>query len=404
MSLKLLLQLSWRNVFRQRRRNGILVSAICLAVAGVVLLNTIMRGMQVEMINGAIENLTGHVKVLKPGYIDDPGVSKSFVLDPGWSPELPPEIVAGWASRIRVPAVVQSERETRGIQLVGVDPAREGISFFSNVAIEGETLSDADDRRILIGTALAEQLETRVGKRLVIMTQGADGKNREAGYRIAGLYDADGTGLEKIYVFTGAQSVQNMLESNVVTEVSIRLTAQEHQPTALERLMANFTGLDVLTWQELEPQAAAFYVLGDTAIFIWFLIIMGALVFGLVNTLITAVLERTRELGMLRAVGMRPRAVVTQVVFESSFIMIVGVLVGVLLGIALYLPLADGIDLSAFAAGMEGFGVGSALLVPVLESRDIGMVVGMSLVLGILASFYPARRAVRIKPLEALRG
>ena len=236
------------------------------------------------------------------------------------------------------------------------------------------------------------------------MTQGADGKNREAGYRIAGLYDADGTGLEKIYVFTGAQSVQNMLESNVVTEVSIRLTAQEHQPTALERLMANFTGLDVLTWQELEPQAAAFYVLGDTAIFIWFLIIMGALVFGLVNTLITAVLERTRELGMLRAVGMRPRAVVTQVVFESSFIMIVGVLVGVLLGIALYLPLADGIDLSAFAAGMEGFGVGSALLVPVLESRDIGMVVGMSLVLGILASFYPARRAVRIKPLEALRG
>lgn len=107
---------------------------------------------------------------------------------------------------------------------------------------------------------------------------------------------------------------------------------------------------------------------------------------------------------MLRAVGMRPRAVVTQVVFESSVIMIVGVLVGVLLGIALYLPLADGIDLSAFAAGMEGFGVGSALLVPVLESRDIGMVVGMSLVLGILASFYPARRAVRIKPLEALRG
>ena len=136
MSLKLLLQLSWRNVFRQRRRNGILVSTICLAVAGVVLLNTIMRGMQVEMINGAIENLTGHVKVLKPGYIDDPGVSKSFVLDPGWSPELPPEIVEGWASRIRVPAVVQSERETRGIQLVGVDPAREGISFFSNVAID----------------------------------------------------------------------------------------------------------------------------------------------------------------------------------------------------------------------------------------------------------------------------
>lgn len=402
MQFKLLVQLSWRNIWRQRRRNGILLLAVCIAVGGVIFMNTLLRGMQMQMMDAAVNNLTGHVKVLKPGYLDDPGIANSFEFDRTWVPDVPAEMVEGWASRVRVPAVIMSERETRGVNLVGVDPARESISFLGGVSVDGEALADTADRRILVGKALAEQLETRVGKRLVIITQGADGKNREAGYRIAGLYDAEGSGLEKAFVFTGVEAVQNLLESNVVTEVSIRLTDQMHQTSVIERMVASFTGLDVLTWQELEPQAAAMYVFADGALFIWFLIIMGALVFGLVNTLVTAVMERTRELGILRAVGMRPGSVVVQVVIESTLIMILGVAVGLVIGIGLFSWVSDGIDLSAFAAGMEQFGL-NALFTPVLTAGDVIMVVVLSLVMGVLASLYPARRAVRLKPLEALR-
>ena len=402
MNLKLLVQLSWRNLWRHRRRTGILLTTICVAVGGVLILNAFLRGMQVAVAEVAIDNLNGHIKVLAPGYLDDPGIEKSFKLEPPLRPELAADTIIGWAPRVRVPAVIMSERETRGVQLVGVVPGSEDISFLGDVAIEGERLSGPDDRRILLGRALAEQLETHAGRRIVLITQGVDGSNREAGYRIAGVYDAIGTGLEKAFVFTGLNTVQDMLSVAAVTEVSVRLTEERHSPSVAHSLTSAFAGLDVRTWQDLEPQAAFMFKVTDTAIFIWFLIVMGALVFGLVNTLITAVMERIRELGMLRALGMRRGAVIAQVVIESMLTMVIGIAVGVALGFLGYLWLADGIDLSAFAEGMEMTGM-KPELVPKLWARDIYLVVGLSLALGFLASIYPARRAVKIQPLDAMR-
>jgi ABC-type lipoprotein release transport system permease subunit len=268
--------------------------------------------------------------------------------------------------------------------------------------VQGERLKDADDNRILVGRALAEQLRTDVGYRLVIITQGADGSTREAGFRIAGLFDADGSGLEKAFVFTGMRFLQSMLDAQGVTEVSIRLTDDPQEGSIATRLREFFTGLDVLRWQELEPLAAAMFEFTEVAIYIWYFVMMGALIFGLVNTFITAVMERTRELGMLRAVGMRPGAVVVQVVLESMLIMTLGITVGQGIGILLVLWIGDGLDLSQWAASMEAAGIRS-VLVPKLMPGDMVLVAALSLGFGLLASLYPAWRAVTIKPLEALR-
>ncbi len=402
MPLKLLLQLSTRNLMRHRRRNAMMLSAIIVAVSAVVLANSLIRGMQENFAKAAVENLVGHVKVLAPGYRDDPSIEKSFALAQGWRPPVGDAQLAGWAARVRVPAVVMSERGTRGIQFVGINPAQEDISFLSAVQVNGEFLSDGADGRILIGRALAEQLETKTGRRLVIMTQGADGLNREAGFRIAGVYDADRKGLEKAFVFTGVNALQKMVGADVFTEVSIRLLEEPALWQAKEALLELFTGLEVLDWRELEPQAAAMFVFADSAIFVMFLIMMGALVFGLINTLITSVMERVRELGMLRAVGMRPGSVVMQVVLESMALMFIGVVVGVVVGIALIALLGEGIDLSQWAAGVEAVGI-TAVLRPVARVDDIMLIVVMSLVLGLVASLYPARRVAKINPLEALR-
>ena len=159
---------------------------------------------------------------------------------------------------------------------------------------------------------------------------------------------------------------------------------------------------DVLSWRELEPQAAMLVEFMDSAVFIYFLVIMSALVFGLVNTLVTAVMERVRELGMLRALGMRPRAVVAQVVVESSLIMLVGVAGGLVIAAGVYSLIADGIDLTAFNDSLAGFGV-RPIFVPLIQIGDVILVAVLSLILGLLASFYPARRAVKLKPLDALR-
>ncbi len=403
MPLKLLVALSARNLFRHKRRNLMLLMAITVAVAGVVVTNGLIRGMQIDMREAAVANLTGHIKVLAPGYLDDPNIEKSFELAPDWQPDLPAEELAGWAARIRIPAVIMSERETRGVQFVGVDPAQENISFLGDVEIVGEGLKDDADGRVLIGVELARQLETEVGRRLVLITQGLDGRNREAGFRIAGLYDAEGTSLEKQFVFTGVSALQKMVEAPVVTEVSIKLADELKEGEVKRSLSGTFSALDVMDWQELEPQAAAMFVYVDSAILIWFLVIMGALIFGLVNTLITAVMERIKEFGMLRAVGMKASAVIMQVVLESTLIMLVGVAVGVVVGWLLATQwLGDGIDLSQWAQGVEMAGIRS-VLTPYVLVEDVILVTALSLGFGVLAALYPAWRAVKIKPLEALR-
>ena len=399
--VKLLIQLSWRNIWRHRRRNAILLSAIAVAVTGVMLLNTMMRGMQQDLRNTAIENLTGHVKILAPGYLDDPGIERGFEAFEGWQDMLP-DHMAGWASRIRVPAVVMSERETRGVQLVGIDPGRESISFLGDAEVDGDRLGGQEDSRILIGGLLAEALDTAAGRRLVLVTQGADGQTREAGFRIAGIYRAEIAALEKAFVFTGLAALQRLLGTDRITEISIRLEDEDLEASTIAALAETFDSQDVLSWRQLEPQAAAMVEVSDVTIYILFAIVMGALVFGLVNTLVTAVMERLRELGMLRAIGMRPRAVVAQVVVESTVIMAIGVAAGLLLARGVFTFVADGIDLTAFDDSLASFGM-RPTFVPVYDIRDVALIVVLSLALSILASFYPARRAVKINPLEALR-
>ena len=408
MPCKLLAQLAWRNLGRHRRRNGMLLAAIAVAVAGVVLLNTMLRGMEGEIRDVVLDNLTGHLKVLRPGYLADPSIEHGFALPADWPAGLDAEAVRGWAARLRVPTVVMSERETRGAQLVGVDPARENISFLSRVSVAGEPLAGAEDRRLLIGRALAEKLRTAVGRRVVLVTQGAHGRALEVGHRVAGVYESDFPGLEMVFVFTGAVALQETLGTTAVTEVSVRLSdaADERQHSATAAILgAAFAGLDVLRWQQLEPQAAAMVEMADFGVFIYFAVVMGALVFGLVNAMATAVMERVREMGMLRALGMRPAAVVAQVMVECLLVMALGVALGLGVALAVFAPFADGIDLGAFDLDKSLAQLGMrANFVPIMTGLDVVLVAVLSLVLGAVASLYPALRAVRVAPLAALTG
>ena len=399
--LKVLAQLGWRNLWRHRRRNVMLLSAIVLAVAFVLLANSLLRGWQAQMLDTVVANLTGHVKVLAPGYRDDPSIQRGFEIPAEYQPVVPG--MEGWTSRVRVPGVILSERDTRGVMLVGVDPAQElAISFLADVTVEGEYLQSPADRRVLIGAALAEQLETRVGRRIVLMTQGSDGRNREAGYRIAGIYRASSAGLEKAFAFTGREVLQDLLDSRAVTELSVRLQENGQRTVARESLQRQFGEQEASTWDELEPMAASMYRFADTAMLIWFSVMMTALAFGLVNTLVTAVMERTRELGMLRAIGMQPGVLLLQVVMESLMIVSLGVVLGIGLGMLAVQALSGGIDLSQWTAGIESYYMGS-VLVPVLLPYDIVRVLALSLLFGLVASAFPAWRAVRVEPLDAMR-
>jgi ABC-type lipoprotein release transport system permease subunit len=410
--LSLLLSLSWRNLLRNGRRTLMLSLAVAVGVTSLVLMAALLRGWLASTVDEALDGLTGHLRVHETAWLDDPGADASFPLPAAWTASLDSDAdVLTWTARLRVPAVVMSERETRGAMIVGVDAARErGLSFLGDARIEGRGLAGLEDGGLLLGAALAEELETGLGKRVVLMTQGADGATVERGYRIVGVYDVQGEALEKAFLFTGRAALARTLRlrDEYVTEVSLRLLperAEDIDAIAARIEAAARAAVDgdlaVRTWRDLIPQAAAMVEVSDTSIWVWYLILMSALGFGLVNTLLTSVMERVRELGLLQAVGMRPTGVLWQVLLESWLILTVGLAAGLLGGLLAIWWLEDGIDLGAWSEGLEMFGI-SRVLVPQLFVSDLLEIGAVVLGLGLLGSIYPARKAVAIDPLKAL--
>lgn len=403
--IKLLLALSTRNLWRQKRRNSVLLIAIIVAVSGVIVLNSLIRGMQTQMVEQAVSGLSAHINIQSAKFRDDPWVGHGFIEDSSKLDDLflKQRTLRGWTTRIRTPVVVMSERETRGAFLVGIDPERESISFINDLHIEGLTLTRTLDNSVIIGRALFDQLRTKLGHRIVVTLQNAQGISQDIGFRISGVYDADTDGIEKQYIFTGKRALQQLLNTTLISEIAIRFQSEKDAQQAQNFIVAAFPDLDVATWQQLNPLSAFMFEIVDVVIFIWLCIVLLTLVFGLLNSLLTAVLERKREIGIVRAVGLRSSMVLAQIMLESVLLMVLGIVIGLLFAFLFLFWIHEGIDLSMFAAGVELMNL-SPKIVPALQLRDVVLVVGTSLLLAVFASLLPAYRSARINPIEAIRS
>jgi ABC-type lipoprotein release transport system permease subunit len=404
-SIPLLTTLAWRNLWRHPRRTFIMLFAITLGVWFMMITAAMTRGIIEQQLRDTIFNLTGHAQVHHKNYRDDPAIEHSMpVPGPSLLDVLDGPDVKQWSMRVRLPAVVMSERESRGVTLVGIDMAREqGLSFIGNPVVAGRGLASVDDDGIIIGRRMAQKLETEIGKRIVIMAQDRNGDVADRGFRIVGLYATDLEATELAYVFTGLRTVQNLLGmKDEVSEIALVTASREGLEPLVEQLRLAAPGLDSKSWKELEPLIVAALKLYDTFMIIWYLIIFVAMGFGLINTLLMAVFERTRELGLFQALGMRPRYIVGQVMLESLILLAIGIVLG---NFSAWLTadvlLADGIDLSSFARGMEQFAMSSVMYLEI-QARDLVTANGLVVVLGLLASFYPAWKAARYVPVEAI--
>jgi ABC-type lipoprotein release transport system permease subunit len=400
----LLFRLAWRNVLRNRRRSGVILVAIAVGLWSMLVFAGFTRGWSDDVSRNAVETLTGHLQIHAPGYLQDPSVDH-VMSAPGEALRglLDGGAVAAWASRVRVPAVVMSERETAGVTLVGINPnEEEGLSFIADAVHEGRNLEGPGDHGILIGRKLAERLGTGLGKRVVVMSQAADHSVVDRGFPVVGLYAADRSSTEMTFVFVDREAAQEMLGLGPrVSEVAVTLRDPSRVDAFVGQVRAASGGLDVQPWTTLEPMAQAMVALGQAWIWMFYVVMYIAMAFGLVNTLLMAVLERTREFGLLQALGMRPRLIVRQVLAESSILLAAGVLAGALLAEATLALLQDGIDLSALAEGAEMWGM-SKVIYPTLSAGDVVSAVVFIVALGALASLYPALRAARKVPVEAI--
>lgn len=402
--MKLLTVLAWRNLWRYPRRTIIILLAIAIGVWSMLSLAAFMRGMMEQYVNNAIGNLVAHIQIHAPSYRDDPVIEHSML--PPTEPLLKvlnEADIKGWTARVRVPAVVSSERESMGVTLVGIDPVQEqGLSFIADAVTEGRYLESLDDKGIILGNKLVERLETRLGKRVVLMSQNENHEIAERGFRIVGIFDAKMEETETQFVFVSRQRLQKMLGMHdKISELAVLGYDRDNLETVVQKLRAAAPEQDVQDWQTLNPLVMLIVTVFEGFLLIWYLVVFIAVAFGLVNTLLMAIFERTREMGLFQALGMKPRWIVGQVLFESLFLLSMGLIIGNLMSFATLLLTAEGLDFSSYAAGYEMAGL-SSLIYPVLSLSDVVISNLLIIGLGLVASFYPAWRASRYVPVEAI--
>ncbi|TVM19179.1 ABC transporter permease [Oceanidesulfovibrio indonesiensis] len=405
--------MAWRNLWRNTKRTLVLLAAILIGVWSLIFFTAFMMGMLDSMMNNAINTLTGHIQVHAQGFRDDPVIENVMPNAEPVEAVLERELPAGshWTKRIRVDGVVNTARNTAGVTIVGIDPEREaGVSFFKPDALmAGEMFAADDPYAIIVGHALAEDFETDVGKKMVLMAQDADGEIASRAFRIHGVFVAELDATEKGFVFVSVPAAREMLGlENAISEFAILLPDIEQSESvaanisqALQRQDPS-TNYEVHTWKELLPLISAYLGNVDTYMYLWYLVVFIAMGFGIVNTILMAVLERIREFGLLKALGMKPWWIVRLVLAEALLLLVIGMAGGNILGFASVAALAEtGIDFSAFARGSEYFGM-SRVVYPVVTINSVVSANLLVFVLGALVSVYPAVKAARFTPVEAL--
>lgn len=399
------LTLAWRNLWRNHRRTLIMLAAISIGVWAMIFMTALMRGMVDNMIKDGIQNLPGHVQVHHIDYLDDPSVVNSFAMpSPDFQAVLDSPLILRWSMRVKVPAVIASERDSRGIILLGVDAGKERtFGLTEGDIIAGDFLPSTAQNGIVIGQQLADKLDTRLGKRIVIMSQDPENNLAERGFIITGIYQSSIPGFAEMYVYADRSYIQALLNiPNQISEIAILGDDYRDITELTDYITARAPAdLQVLNWLQLDSYLASMLNVMDGFALIWIIVIFLALSFGLINTLMMAVFERIREIGLMQALGMRASAVLLILLLESLLLLLFGLLLGNLAGVVSLFVIQDGIDISALAEGMAMMGA-SAVLYPKFMLADLLFANAIVIALGLLTCLYPAWRAARVDPIIAL--
>ena len=400
--------LGWRNIWRNRRRTLVILTAVVIGIWSMISLGALMRGTANQMVRNGISTLTGHIQVHFKGYRNDPIIENRITqpeeVEKTLKQILPSEAL--WASRVRVNAIASNARHSSGITLVGIQPRQEAkISFIGGAITEGWYLNPDEKNRIVVGRALARKFETKLGRKLVLMSQDSNQEIASHAFRIVGIFSAEMQATEEEFAFISLSEAQKMLKlKGSLSEISILLPDYRnagHVARMVQDALDSET-YEVHTWRELLSMSTAILEMYDWFIFLWFLVIFIAMGFGIVNTTLMAVFERIREFGLFKALGMKPWWIVREVLTESFYLLILGMCIGNILGLLTVFVLSgNGIDLSALSAGMEYVGM-SRVIYPAIQIKDILTANIVVFVLRLLVSAYPAIKAARFTPVEAL--
>ncbi len=404
--MKMLLSISWRNIWRHPARSGVLMGAIIAGLWAGILVSALTNGWIQQRFDNLIQEDITHAQVHHPEFLTEreismyvPGTDEIFsFLDDD-------ERVHSYAARTLADGMIQSPLTSSGVQIRGVqtESERATTTFHENV-IAGEYL-DSDIRNpVLLGEKLAEKLNVEIGNRIVLTFQDLDNELTSASFNITGIFKTASTPYDERNVFVKAEDLQELLGGAVYHELAMMLQNEELADGLTVDLNNTFDNISAESWYELSPELRYITDMGGNLIVYIMGVIMLALAFGILNTMLMAIFERMKELGMLLAIGMSKLRVFMMIMLESVILTLSGATVGLILT---YLTLEyvgeKGFDMSSMGGeSMAQFGY-DAVVYPIAYTSDYLTTIILVVITALLAAIYPAIKALRLKPGEVVR-
>ena len=415
--LGILLTLAWRNLGRHRRRTIITLSSIAIGFGLAVLFIGIGDGSHNSMIRNAIKLGEGHLTVQPRGYLEAPANHKYLADGRRLSTELENiHLQGGVEPRISLQVLASTANNSVGAALEGMSTLSDPrVAMLKPQLIEGEWIEPGDQRGIVIGDGMARKLKAKVGGKVVLMagTQGGDTQAQLG--RVRGIFDSRVDELDDYLVLSDIRFARYFLEGEgadpekaPVTRFAVFLEDPDTLAYWKNQLKAAVESdqVAVLDWREMMPQLVQFIVLDDAGNYVFLVLILIMVVFGILNTVLMSVLERTREFGLLRALGLSRRHLLMLVFCESLLLSFLAVAAGWIVGGGTHLWFSHyGLDFSAFMA--EGTAIMGTFMDPVvyteLSSARVIQLTAIVFIATLASGIYPAIKAARVTPVAALR-
>ncbi len=405
----MLVRLAWRNIWRSKMRSAVVIFAIASGLVGGLFASAWMNGMAIQRVKNTFSLETAHIQFHQPEFSDNFDVKKTIKdTDALLSEVSKNEKVKAVTSRLKTSAMAATANKNMGVTLIGIDKEREKQVFELYKKIDAESGSFFESKSkngIVVSKALAKELQIKLKSKIVLTFQDYNGEITGAAFKVVGLFKTDNSTWDKIHVFVESQDLSGLLEipSNHSHEIDILLYDYTEAALISENFQKEFPEILSEDWSEIQPYISFLTEYMNIMMGIFMLIILGALGFGIVNTMLMVILERTREIGMLMAIGMTKQRVFVMIMLETIFLALVGAFIGEVLSVLLIQYFGTtGIDISSMAEGMESVGY-SAITYPLLEGYRYIQITIMVILIGLLASVYPALKGLKLDPAEAIR-
>ncbi len=406
--MQLYMRLAWRNIWRHRRRTIIIVLAMSLTLALMMFYDGLMNGFTDAIYGNAVKVLGGNIQVHAEGYRAQASSAPLLPLaDPQAvikAAETNPLVLAA-TQRINTGGLVTNPEGAFAVGITGVEPEKEiNVNILGQNIKEGRNLTSSDGDSILIGKGLAAEMNVKVGDRITLVGRSQHDLMRQRTMTVVGIFDLGMPDIEKQTVYISLSEAQSLYElSGQSTEIAIFLQKIGQEESIISSLKSSLPGYEIESFQANYPDLASAINSKNGVMDIFSIIIIAIAGVGILNLLLMAVYERTREIGVLGAMGLKAYQIALLFIIEGIMIGLVGIVAGIILGLAINGGLQQvGIDFGSMTQAASYMALVKDRVYPTWGLEKLPLRASMVAIISALAALLPAIEAAQREPAEAL--